>query len=62
MSVQSQIKEYIASEPEPKRSDIQALHRIIQEVMPKCKLWFLNGKNEEGKTVSNPNIGYGFQT
>jgi hypothetical protein len=30
--------------------------------MPACKLWFLDGKNEEGKTVSNPNIGYGFYT
>jgi hypothetical protein len=24
-------------------------------------LWFLDGKDEKGKTVSNPNIGYGFQ-
>jgi hypothetical protein len=30
--------------------------------MPKCKLWFLDGKDEKGKTVSNPNIGYGVQT
>ena len=29
--------------------------------MPACKLWFLDGKNSENKTVSNPNIGYGFQ-
>jgi hypothetical protein len=60
MTVQGQIKEYIASQPEPKRSDIQALHRIILEVMPACKLWFLDGKNSENKTVSNQNIGYGF--
>jgi hypothetical protein len=25
-------------------------------------LWFLDGKDEKGKTVSNPNIGYGVQT
>jgi hypothetical protein len=30
--------------------------------MPGCKLWFLDGKNNENKTVSNPNIGYGLQT
>ena len=60
MTVQEQIKEYITSQPEPKRSDMQALHRIILEVMPACKLWFLDGKNSEGKIVSNPNIGYGF--
>src|SRR5436853_3342481 len=62
MTVQSQIKEYITSKPEPKRSDMQALHRIIQEVMPACKLWFLDGKNSENKIVSNPNVGYGLQT
>ena len=62
MNVQEQIKEYITSQPEPKRSEMQALHRIILEVMPACKLWFLDGKNSENKTVSNPNIGYGLQT
>ena len=59
MNVQEQIKKYITNQPEPKRSDMQALHRIILEVMPACKLWFLDGKNSENKTVSNPNIGYG---
>ncbi len=62
MSIQEQIKEYITSQPEPKRSDMQALHSVILQVMPACKLWFLDGKNSEGKTVSNPNIGYGFHT
>jgi hypothetical protein len=62
MNVEQQIENYISSQPEPKRSDMQALHRIILQVMPACKLWFLDGKNSENKTVSNPNIGYGFQT
>ena len=62
MNVQAQIKEYIASQPEPKRSDMQALHGNILQVMPKCKLWFLDGKDSKGKTVSNPNIGYGSHT
>ncbi|HEX5151633.1 MAG TPA: DUF1801 domain-containing protein [Parafilimonas sp.] len=62
MNIQEQIKEYITSQPEPKRSDMQALHRIILEIMPACKLWFLDGKNSEGRIVSNPNIGYGFHT
>jgi hypothetical protein len=62
MNVQGQIKDYIAGQPEPKRSDMQALHRIILKVMPGCKLWFLDGKNSENKTVSNPNVGYGLQT
>src|SRR3982751_6305415 len=60
--MQEQIKKYIASQPEPKRSDMQELHRAILQVMPKCKLWFLDGKDEKGKVVSNPNIGYGSYT
>lgn len=59
MNVKGQIKKYIASQPEPKRSDMQALHNAILKIMPACKLWFLDGKDDKGKTVSNPNIGYG---
>ena len=62
MNAQEQIQEYISSQPEPKRSDMRALHRMILQVMPACKLWFLDGKNSENKTVSNPNIGYGSHT
>ena len=62
MSVQKQIEEYIATQPEPKRSEMQQLHHTILALMPTCKLWFLDGKDEKGKTVSNPNIGYGSQT
>lgn len=59
MNVKEQIQEYIASQPEPKRGDVEALHRLILEIKPACKLWFLDGKNEEGRIVSNPDIGYG---
>src|SRR6476469_3693842 len=59
MNVQEEIKKYITSQPEPKRSDMQELHQCILEVLPACKLWFLDGKDGKGKTVSNPNIGYG---
>ena len=62
MSIDEQINEYIATQPEPKRSDMKELHRIILNVMPKCRLWFLDGKDDSGKIVSNPNIGYGTQT
>jgi hypothetical protein len=62
MSVQEQIKKYITGQPEPKRSDMQQLHRIILQVQPKCKLWFHDGKDSENKTVSNPSAGYGFYT
>ena len=62
MDVQEQIKEYITSQPEPKRDDMQELHRHILQTLPGCKLWFDDGKNSENKTVSNPNIGYGSYT
>ena len=62
MKVEEQIKTYIDSQPEPKRSDMQELHKCTMKVVPKCKLWFLDGKNSENKTVSNPNIGYGSYT
>lgn len=62
MNVQEQIKQYIASQPEPKHSDIQTLHTHILQTLPGCKLWFEDGKNSEGKVVSNPNIGYGSYT
>ena len=62
MDVQKQIDAYIAAQPEPKRSEMQQLHHVILSLMPTCKLWYLDGKDEKGKTVSNPNIGYGSQT
>lgn len=61
MNVHRQIKDHISAQPEPKRSDMQCLHGIILGLMPDCKLWFLDGKDERGQTVSNPNIGDGFQ-
>lgn len=62
MNVQKQMQDYITSQPEPKRSDMQALHQLTLQVSPGCKLWFLDGKDGEGKIVSNPNIGYGSYT
>lgn len=62
MNVKEQIKKYIDSQPEAKRIDMQALHKIILKAMPGCKLWFLDGKDDKGKIVSNPNIGYGLYT
>ena len=62
MNVKDHIKEYISSQPEPKRSDMEALHKHILKVLPKTKLWFLDGRDNKGKIVSNPNIGYGSYT
>src|SRR4029078_13201462 len=61
MNVKKQIQNYISGQPEPKRSDMETLHRVILQAVPECKYWFLDGKNSENKTVANPNIGYGLQ-
>ena len=62
MNIQEEVKNYITSQPETKRSDMQELHRHILRLLPGCKLWYLDGKDSKGKIVSNPNIGYGSYT
>jgi hypothetical protein len=62
MNVLEQIQGYIAAQPEPKRRELQQLHDTILGIMPGCKLWFLDGRDERGRVVSNPNIGYGTRT
>jgi hypothetical protein len=62
MTVPQQIADYIAAQPERKRDDLSELHGIIKKLMPRARLWFLDGKDAKGKTVTNPNIGYGTQT
>ncbi|MBP6775563.1 MAG: DUF1801 domain-containing protein [Gemmatimonadaceae bacterium] len=62
MTVPQQIADYMTAQPERKRDDMHALHGVILGLMPDCRLWFLDGKDEHGRVVSNPNIGYGEQT
>jgi hypothetical protein len=62
MDTGEQISQYIASQPGAKRKDMEALHQLSLDASPGCKLWFTDGKNEEGKVVANPNIGYGAYT
>lgn len=62
MNIEQQIENYLTSQPEPKQSDMRALHGLALETSPGCRLWFSDGKNSEGKVVSNPNIGYGAYT
>ncbi|MBL0211175.1 MAG: DUF1801 domain-containing protein [Holophagaceae bacterium] len=59
MALDNQINRYLESIPEPKQSDMRRIHGAILEMNPGCKLWFLDGKDESGKVVSNPSIGYG---
>jgi hypothetical protein len=61
MTPQAQINSYLESLSQPKRIEMETLHQHILKLLPKAKLWFLDGKDEKGKVVSNPNIGYGSQ-
>jgi hypothetical protein len=40
-------------------SEIQSLHQRMLDLYPTEKLWFHDGKDEKGKVVANPQIGYG---
>ncbi|MBX2930338.1 MAG: DUF1801 domain-containing protein [Chitinophagaceae bacterium] len=62
MNIEREIKEFIAKQSELKRAEIETLHKLILQALPKCKLWFLDGKDKKGKVVTNPQIGYGLQT
>jgi hypothetical protein len=59
MNTKHLINAYIESQLEGKRDDLLVLHRYILAYAPDIRLWFLDGKNEEGKVIANPNIGYG---
>ena len=62
MEIKSQIKALIKIQPEPKQMEMQELHDLILQLMPKCKQWYFDGKNEDGKQVAHPTIGYGEYT
>jgi hypothetical protein len=62
MDIKAQIKEFIKNQTEPKQREMQELHNLILKLMPNCKQWFFDGKNEDGKQVAHPTIGYGNYT
>jgi len=47
MEIQEQIKTYIDSQPEPKKLEMQALHELILQALPACRLWFLMVKQRK---------------
>jgi hypothetical protein len=59
VNVKQQIMAHLSGQPDQKRAEMEELHNRILRIRPDCKLWFLDGKNAEGKVVSNPDIGYG---
>jgi hypothetical protein len=62
MDIPERVEAYLASQPEPKQSELRQLHALVLAEFPDCRLWFNDGTNEDGKVVANPNIGYGVYT
>ncbi len=62
MTTEDQIGAYIATQEVAKQAELQALHSQILHMFPQCKVWFNDGKDNPGKVVSNPSIGYGAYT
>lgn len=62
MDETTHIHSYLSTLPESKKSEMEELHKRILTLFPGCKLWFMDGKNNENKIVTNPNIGYGEYT
>lgn len=61
MEIQAQIHQFISLQTESKQQDLLSLHELMRSILPSGKLWMEDGKNEAGKVVTNPTIGYGQQ-
>ena len=59
MDTTERVEAYLASQPEPKQTDLRQLHAHMLAEFTECRLWFNDGTNENGKVVANANIGYG---
>jgi hypothetical protein len=62
MDVREQIDRYINDQPPAKSAELRDLHRRFLPISPEDLLWILDGRNDDGKVVTNPNIGYGAET
>ena len=62
MEIAERVEAYLAGQPEPKQTDRRHLHARMLAEFPESRLWFIDGTNEDGKVVANPNIGYGVYT
>jgi len=62
MNTPKRVEAYLATQPEPKQTDLRRLHARMLAEFPECRLWFSDGTDERGKVVANPSIGYGAYT
>jgi len=59
MDTERQVEALLASQGEPKQSELRRLHALFRAVAPSAKLWLHDGRDESGKVVANPSVGYG---
>ena len=62
METEGQILQFISLQENAKQQDLLVLHELMRSILPTGKLWMEDGKNDAGKVVANPTIGYGQQT
>ncbi len=59
METKEQITSYLTTLPSHKGSELSELYQMILVKMGEPFLQFFDGKNEEGKVIANPTIGFG---
>lgn len=59
MSTAEKISQHLASLSLEKSAELSKLYHLIHEVMRSEELHFFDGKNEQGKVIANPTIGFG---
>lgn len=53
------IPTYLSSLNDAQRPDMQGLLQMVQTIFPNQQPTFFDGKNKEGKVLTNPSIGFG---
>jgi len=59
MNIEQQIANHFYALHKEKGDELMHLFHIIRNEIPEAKLHFFDGKNEHGKVVTNPTIGFG---
>ena len=48
MDTPERVEAYLASQPEPKQTDLRQVHAHMLAQFPDARLWFSDGRNENG--------------
>lgn len=61
-STSTQIQDHFEQLASGKRQELIALYNLVSEELPIATQSFFDGRNEEGKVVTHPTIGFGETT